>query len=279
MKLPASEHRTLQQIEVSYRIERELADRLRNSTRAERPALYLQVYDEWHRRLPQNPMLDRKADPALSRTRTLRIMRFLKRFITAETIFLEIGAGDCHLSRAVAAKAAGVCALEVSREIMAGASVPDNVQRLVYDGFRFPVQDESVALAYSNQILEHIHPDDVPEHLSRVHTALAPGGRYVCITPNRLSGPHDISKYFDPIATGFHLREYTVRELVGLFRDAGFSTVSPYIGAWGCLTRTPTWVVAGGESLIEILPLRIAVQLARRSPCRQVLGITLVGTK
>ena len=39
--------------------------------------------------------------------------------------------------------------------------------------------------------------------LANLYRALKPGAVYVCITPNRLSGPHDISLYFDSVATGF----------------------------------------------------------------------------
>ena len=45
----------------------------------------------------------------------------------------------------------------------------------------------------------------------------APGpdgvGVYICITPNRVSGPHDVSRGFDEVATGFHMHEYTGREI------------------------------------------------------------------
>ena len=74
--------------------------------------------------------------------------------------------------------------------------------------------------------MEHLHPDDAVDQLKNIYNALVNGGKYICITPNRLTGPHDISKYFDNVATGFHLKEYTVTELSGLFREVGFSDCS-----------------------------------------------------
>lgn len=61
--------------------------------------------------------------------------------------------------------------------------------------------------------MEHLHPDDAYEQLQEIYNALIPGGIYICITPNRLSGPHDVSQYFDSIATGFHPKEYTTVEM------------------------------------------------------------------
>ena len=40
-------------------------------------------------------------------------------------------------------------------------------------------------------------PEDAVEQLRHLHAALAPGGVYLCITPSRLTGPHDISYLFD----------------------------------------------------------------------------------
>jgi hypothetical protein len=74
-------------------------------------------------------------------------------------------------------------------------------------------------------LMEHLHPDDAMEQLRSIADALRPGGRYICITPNRLTGPHDISAGFDDEARGFHLREYTYRELACAFRRAGFRRV------------------------------------------------------
>jgi hypothetical protein len=49
-----------------------------------------------------------------------------------------------------------------------------------------------------------------------------PAGIYYRITANRVLGPHDISRYFDSVATGPHMKEYTVGELAKLCRNAEF---------------------------------------------------------
>ena len=80
----------------------------------------------------------------------------------------------------------------------------------------------TIDMAYSNQLVEHLHPDDIFDQTKNILNILKNKGRYVCITPNKLSGPHDISKYFDDVATGFHLKEYTTRELIRLQKKSDF---------------------------------------------------------
>jgi hypothetical protein len=63
------------------------------------------------------------------------------------------------------------------------------------------------------------------EQLRNILAALRPGGHYICTTPNRLTGPHDISAGFDDEPRGFQLREYTYHELAPAFRQAGFRRV------------------------------------------------------
>ena len=88
--------------------------------------------------------------------------------------------------------------------------------------------------------MEHLHPDDARDQLVNLNRALRLGGAYVFVTPNRVTGPHDISRGFDVIATGFHLREYTNAELIDLLRACGFTPVSIYSSVRGHTFRIPT---------------------------------------
>jgi hypothetical protein len=51
------------------------------------------------------------------------------------------------------------------------------------------------------------------------------GGVYLLETPNRLVGPGDVSRFFVETAQGFHLREYSIDELVPLLRENGFNKI------------------------------------------------------
>ena len=73
-------------------------------------------------------------------------------------------------------------------------------------------------IAFSNNFFERLHPDDAMDHLLHINRVLVKGGTYMCMTENRLNGPHDISKYFSNVAKGFHLKEYTNFDLEKLFK-------------------------------------------------------------
>src|SRR5262249_45420096 len=149
-------------------------------------------------------------------------LRFLRRFLGPRTTFVEIGAGDCALSYRVAPLVKRVYAVDVTDQIPRGASPPGNFELVISDGTSIPVPDASADVAFSDQLMEHLHPDDAREQLRSIARCLAPGGTYLCVTPHRLYGPRDISGYFETVAAGFHLREYSGAEIRRLFADAGF---------------------------------------------------------
>ena len=251
--------RTPHELRRHYELERRLADRLRHSTAEERGRLYSEVYDELFSGVPDHPQLRWRADPGIRSARIEKHLRTIAHFLPRGGTYLEIGAGDCALASRVVPRAGKVYALEVSEEITDGAAQQANLEVVITDGRSVPVPPGSVDVAFSDQLMEHLHPDDAVEQLGNIHRALAPGGVYLCITPNRLSGPHDISRLFDPVATGLHLREYTNQELAALMRTVGFSRLRTFLTFRG---RTVTAPVLAAEALE--LSARAAGPLGRR---------------
>jgi len=79
----------------------------------------------------------------------------------------------------------------------------------------------------SNQVIEHIHPDDLLEHFNGVRTILTKGGRYIFTTPHKYFGPSDISRVFNcDKPEGMHLKEYTYREINEFVKKSGFKKIS-----------------------------------------------------
>jgi SAM-dependent methyltransferase len=227
-----SDIRTQGRLRAHYEIEVELANRLRGAPPDARRQLYGQVYDELFARVPDHPQLTRRAEPTEQAAYARLQVALIRRFLPPGGRYVEIGAGDCATVCGVAAFARGATAVEVSADIVP-VRLPPNVDVAISDGVSVPVAPGSADLVYSNQLMEHLHPDDAMEQLRNIAEALKPGGRYICITPNRLTGPHDISAGFDSEPRGFHLREYTYRELAPAFRRAGFRRVSVLEGAQG----------------------------------------------
>ncbi|MDQ2855487.1 MAG: class I SAM-dependent methyltransferase [Acidobacteriota bacterium] len=277
--IPETETRTFERVKDHYQIEKELAARLRAAPKEERRHLYTTVYDELFRRVPDHPQLQSKLDTRARRREVLERVRLLRKYLRPDVTYLEIGPGDCALAIEAARRVRKVFAVDVSREIVAGIRLLKNLELATSDGCSIPVPDGSIDIAYSDQLMEHLHPEDAAEQLANIYRALAPGATYLCITPNRWNGPHDVSRYFDEEATGFHLREYTVSELAQMFREIGFRKVRVLVGGGGSHVSVPAFFVKTLETLLAKLPRQFGRTLARRLPLRVILGAKLIATK
>jgi len=277
--IPNHEKRSRDQLEQQYRVERELGDRLRAANKSERRSLYTQVYDELFERVKHHPQLTRKVDDEGRRRRAEAQFRTLEPFLEPSSVFMEIGAGDCALSFEVARHVERVFAVDVSREITKSGEAPPNFDLIITDGCTIPVPPGSVDVAYSYQLMEHLHPDDATEQLTNVCAALRPGGVYMCVTPNRINGPWDISRYFADVANGVHLKEYTNGELATMFHAAGFSRVRSFVRAKGLNLMLPVGLMRGLEGALQVLPNPMRRRLTSLYPFKLLLGVYLLGWK
>ncbi len=273
------ETRTSEQLREHYEIEKDLASRLRESAPEERLRLYTPIYDELFQRVTHHPVQKLKEDPRASRRAIQSQYRRVKRFLRPETRFLEIGPGDCGLAFVVAQEVSQVYGVDVTEEIKKAGALPANFQFVLSDGTSVPLPPETATVAYSHQLMEHLHPDDALTQLRNIYRVLAPGGVYLCLTPNSVSGPHDISMCFDSVATGLHLKEYTNAELAGLFTSVGFSKVRGMVSVKGHSLLVPAWIPFTLEWLIQRLPHRLGRALAVRMPLRALLGVQLAAYK
>lgn len=266
--------RTPDQLREQFETERRLASKLKAATREERKTLYSSVYDELFQSIPHHPQLTRKENAA----RELRdglvrgLVDLVSRVLDQGATFLEIGAGDCAVSLAVTSKCRKVFALDVSAQISRNDAPPANFELILSDGLSIPVAAGTVNVAFSHQLLEHLHPDDALEQLINVRAAIAPKGFYMCITPSSLSGPHDISKYFQDQPGGFHLKEYSTSELIRLFKSAGFSRFQVFFWSKGVLLRLPAGPVAMLEGLLKLAPRSWQRRLSNAYPLNRLLG-------
>jgi hypothetical protein len=126
-----------------------------------------------------------------------RELRQLRRALDLHSVFLEIGAGDCSLTRRAAGYVERAYAIDVSEDIMGRLGGPPNLVRMVHDGVRIPLPEASTDVAFSRTL--------VISQLPGVCHALKDGG--VFFTSSK--GP------------ACELRE--------LFLDAGFSALRFYV--------------------------------------------------
>ena len=282
MNKSEQESRTYDQLKDQYEIEKELAERLRNAGKEERKHLYTALYDEYFRRVPHHPQITQKSDPNIRRERINRSVGLLKHFLHSQSVYLEVGPGDCALALDVSNFVKKVYAVDVSQEITKDLNMPENFELIITDGSSIPVPPGSIDLAYSNQLMEHLHPEDALEQIIKFIQGINTWGKYICVTPNRVSGPHDISKYFDNVARGFHLKEYTTTELVKLFKSAGFTKVVRFINIKGFKIELPIFPADYTERALMSFPHSVRARLSRGFFIRLLLGgsnIKLIATK
>ncbi|HET6463146.1 MAG TPA: class I SAM-dependent methyltransferase [Candidatus Krumholzibacteria bacterium] len=268
--------RNLADLKRHYDVERALGDRLRTLPPAERRAMYGEIYNELFARVPDHPQLTRKVSPERSRLKTLGEFRLIQKFIKPGSAFLEIGAGDGAVTLYVAKHVRTATALDVSDIILKDVAAPSNVRLMVFDGCNIPLEPATIDVAYSNQVIEHLHPEDAALQMASLLATLKPGGCYVCVTPNRLNGPHDISMFFDDVATGLHMKEYTYRELDRFFRSLGFDRTGACFGFKGRFAVLPVWCAGVFETALSILPTRLRVLIGRTPLFEKLLFIRFV---
>lgn len=282
ISIPKRETRNIEQLREHYEIEKALASRLLNSTKEDRRHLYTELYNELYAKVTHHPRWTRKSSSEINLWIVSQRMQLLERFLSSDKTYLEIGPGDCSLAVEVSQHVKKVYAVDVATEVTKNQVFPQNFQFIVSDGCSIPVPESSVDLAYSHQLMEHLHPDDALNQLNNIYKALAPKGIYICITPNRLSGPHDISKYFDEISTGFHLKEYTVTELSNLFRRVGFSQTIWVKNNGKAHLEIPVNIGTSSlikilEKMLEQLPYSLRHKIANNPMLFR--GMTIVGIK
>ncbi len=267
--------RTDQQLREHFEIERELAAKLRSAaSRDERRRLYSEVYRERSERISHHPLVRQANDPHARAAAVTPQVRLLKPFLDRDRLFVEVGAGDGAVARAVAPYVKRAIALDVTDVLFRG-DASDGLELRVFDGFDLGVDAGSIDVIYSNDVVEHLHEEDMLEQTSSIRRALTSGGVYVCVTPNRLSGPHDVSKHFSDKAEGFHLREYTVTELASVFRAVGFRRVRVFLSKSGyhLTPKVPVHAVQGLEAGFMQLPAGLRQSASRTLGSVKVVAV------
>ncbi|MGD9982449.1 MAG: class I SAM-dependent methyltransferase [Hyphomonadaceae bacterium] len=271
--------RSPERIIAHYLVERRLADALRASTKAEREnGAYNRLYDTLLTEVYDHPRWTASHEP--SGDYADRQVRMLLGELKPEDVFLDIGGGDCRIALSVAPYVAKSIVVDVSDQLVPRDITATNFEFVKNRCADVPVPDESVSFIYSNQVLEHIHPDDVEERMRELYRVLKPGGRYMCRTPNRFSGPHDVSMYFDDVSHGTHMREYSYETLYRLVGDAGF--VHPRIMIAPRAYRLfdlPYALARLVERVFAAAPRSLHTPICRSHIGRSLLGITMMVEK
>ncbi len=264
-KKPLPPNRTLEQVWNHYLVEKEIAQRLKASDREERKRIYDSMYDELFAKVPDHPRLTRRRDDGMTRLANVEKLSIISRFLRGQDVFAEFAPGDCRFALEIARRVHFVYGIDISDQRNPEDEAPDNFDLVVYDGYNLEaIKDSSVDIVFSDQLIEHFHPEDTKLHFELVLRILKPGGKYVFRTPHALTGPHDISAYFSDEPEGLHLKEWTYGELLKIVMSVGYSRFRMYVHRKGINVRMPRVYFLSCEKILGSLPKATARPIARR---------------
>ncbi len=202
---------------------------LRESDQRKRALLAARHYDKIYRDLmahtPSNPDNEKRTygfNPVFIEER---------KDLFRDRIVIDIGCGSGASTEHISRYAKHVYGLEYSSVIMAEANKEfgphGNIEFRELEDLTLPFEDESIDVAYSNDVIEHLHPDDAFMHLQEVRRVLRTGGQYYFWTPGKKSGPHDFTKNFYLMGYGVpaqasHIKEYDFEEMIEILKQAKF---------------------------------------------------------
>ncbi|OIO52699.1 hypothetical protein COY93_03785 [Candidatus Uhrbacteria bacterium CG_4_10_14_0_8_um_filter_58_22] len=128
----------------------------------------------------------------------------VRRFLRPGIKVAEFGPGDGDLAVLVAERVASVALIDVLESWP--HELPKQCRYFPGDGVHLPGGVGPIDLVIGSHMLEHLHPETVPDHLLNVRNALSSRGCYIIFTPNRFAGPHDVSAGFSDEAPGLYLK-------------------------------------------------------------------------
>lgn len=265
LKLPLPPGRTYEQIKNHYEVEKAIAARLMSASREERKKIYAGMYDELFEKVPDHSRLTRREDEEKTRRVNRSKFMLIRDSVDKSAVFAEFAPGDCRFIMEVAPRVKKAVGIDISDQRNIKDAVPANFTLIVYDGYDLgQIPDGSIDVLFSDQLVEHFHPEDTALHFQTAHRILKKGGKYIFRTPHAFSGPHDISMYFSDTPQGFHLKEWTYSEIRPILHQAGFGKISARMMRKRILFRLPFGYFTLCEGILGRFPHRKVTGLAEK---------------
>ncbi len=257
LKRSLPSNRSFEQIKNHYLVEKSIAKRLKEASHEERKLIYATMYEELFSKVPDHPRLTRRESKQLTVRANKDKFSILSRFLNKSNVFVEFAPGDCKFAMKVAKLVKYAYGIDISDQRNPLDNVPENFKLIVYDGYNLDeIESNSIDIVFSDQLIEHFHPENTKLHFELVHRILKPGGKYIFRTPHALTGPHDISRYFSDEPEGFHLKEWIYIEIITMLMDLGYSTFCTRWRKKGIDIRMPYRYFTVLEQTLGLIPKR-----------------------
>lgn len=210
-----------------WNLEKKLTKELLASSVSNRNAVFINAYNTLYTELPW--LLKSGSDVREELSLAIYSQRWLSLLgeVSGKLVY-EIGSGNGNLIRLLASLDAQCIGTEITEGRPNNKKSP-NLSWHVTDGVNLSMYEpeEHFDLVISDQVIEHLHPDDTQTHFDQAYRILKPSGKYVFYTPHYYIGPGDVSRIFNCAeAEGMHLKEYKYKEIFRYLKKAGFKKIS-----------------------------------------------------
>jgi len=191
--------------------------------------------------------------------RRLEVLKLVEEHCKQGSTILDLGAQPFITSCALRKMGYNVITFDVDPEPYMRIAKACNVDVVKCDLERDELGVDNADCAVFIEVLEHLHYYYAPLVLSKINKALKPGGALILTTPNMASLFRRLRLLLgiQPIYH-YHVREYTMKEVVSLLREAGFEVIKAYYSAVNDLTL----IDADPEEYLRISGFKDLVRIA-----------------
>lgn len=200
--------RAFEQIKNHYEVEKSIAENLKRSDREKRKTIYPVMYVELLAKVGDHPRLTSRENKEKILAANEQKLKLVEKFLNDSVVFVEFAPGDCNFAFELCKHVKMVYAVDISDQRGKDCVMPPNFRLIVYDGYNLDMEDGTADVVFSDQFIEHLHPEDTEYHFRLVKRILRDNGLYIFRTPHVFLGPHDISKYFSDEPEGVDVFRY-----------------------------------------------------------------------
>jgi SAM-dependent methyltransferase len=214
----------------AFEVEREFHSRIiEERDPAVRERLYFETYEKVHQLHKKTDSYDTSSDIA----RKAKLVKLFRKELQGKSI-LDVGCGNGAflLSIDTNLQHDRLVGIDISPTIL--PQQHQNVEFLQGNIINFKM-DYKFDVVFSGNVMEHIAAADISTHLQSIKNALVQGGTFIILMPNRLFGPHDVTRIIDDTHTnqvralGGHLTETTYTDVISVLKREGFSSFKTVI--------------------------------------------------
>jgi SAM-dependent methyltransferase len=197
--------------------------------------------------------------------RRLEVLKLVEERCRQGSTVLDLGAQPFIISCALRKMGYDVVAFDIDPEPYMRIAEACNVDVIRCDLERDELGVDNADCAVFTEVLEHLHYHYVPLVLNKINRALKRGGILILTTPNIASLFRRLRLLLgiQPIYH-YHVREYTMREVVSLLREAGFEVIKAYYP----IVNDLTFIDADPEKHLRISSSKGLVRIVLKKPTK-----------